>query len=1041
MIALLVEIALCAAAVAAVVFWGVDVSVSGALDVAASRSGEAERTAAAVRAAATSAGWTYAAGIGAMALGRIIGAVRSRARIGAPLLLPSVAVMTGLGLMLQWGYSDPLHAADAYFYGPSFAPGVLYGGILAGVLMAVPWQPARLAVTLRWPIAIGAVLIMVALALFGDAPGSSDAKINLLGVQPIEAVKLAFVLFLAAYLGNSAAQLRYQRSRIGFIHVPRLGLLLPALGMTAALFCTMFAVKDLGPTLILSAVLVAFYYAVVRSWIEVSLISAAVVLGGLAVVFLPLPFLPDNVVVRAEMLRDPWLNGNRGGDQLASGLWAMAAGGWSGQGWGRGAFGRLPAGHTDLILAHLTEVAGIVGLGVYTLSLFGLITQAGWIAARNRTPERVLLAFGIAALLLAQWVIIFAGTLGVVPLTGVIVPFLSYGKSSMFLFMAMAGLLGRLAGDGRAAAEMDELAQLRPGVAALLAVMLLAGGGLGSVAAVRVLWHGPTISTTGVLTVNRDDSVVLNYDSRIRAIAEQIPRGEIRDRDGVVLAGNDADNQRVYPLGADMGTLIGPNRRNIGRPAWALEEVHEAHLRGLQPVDAPLGVYVEVRPGGLDRILFTVRTHELLDADFQRAKAEADGNEVRFYRPPQTDYAPMVRLLHLKPKARAKAIQKLADRIDDRSVSTTIDADLQRVAAAAAKKGAASGKAAAVVVLDVDTGEVLARAQWPDYDPAAFSELFPKLRDNDPVFVGSYGPWVDKTGVRGLYQSGSVFKIFTAMAAVRDGSPALGGRRCSVTGGPTFDCQKGPKCTGGRPCYTQDDWRQPIHDGHSTPDGRGVDLVQALEVSCNVYFAQLGLALGPQPLVDLAEAGVDVDSGPFSPGAAGSRDLASTAYGQGAARMHTMQAARMIAAVGADGVYRTCPPDMTLGAACEEQRVFPAGAGEPILSGLKKVIDSGTARRFDDLEGIRVYGKTGTATDPGRSDEAAYGITRGSSAASHSWFVALAEPGSADPCVGGTGQRLALAAVVPRGGGGSGAARIIVQDILSEAKQLGYLQP
>lgn len=1042
MIALLVEAVLCVLIALAVVLWGVDAAVSGALAAAADRAGEAERTARAVRAAAAHAGHLYLGGVGAMLLGRLLGAVRSQQRIAAPLLVPAVTAMTGLGLMLQWGYSDPLHASTAFFYGPSFAPGVLYGGILAGLVMAVPWQPARLAVRARWLVGGGAALVMVALAVLGDAPGSSGAKVNLFGVQPIEAVKLAFVAFLAASLGRNAAQLRYQRSKLGFIHAPRLTLLLPALGLTAALFLLMFSVRDLGPTLIMSAVLVAFYYAVVRSWVEVSVIIAAVVLGGLLVVFVPLPFLPDNVTVRAEMLRDPWLNGNIGGDQLASGLWAMAAGGWSGQGWGRGAFGMLPAGHTDLILAHLTEVAGLAGLVAYTLSLFVLIAQACWVAAWNRTPERVLLAYGIAALLLAQWAIIFAGTLGAVPLTGVVVPYLSFGKTSMILFMAAAGLIGRLAADGGARAQMDELTQLRPGVAALAVATLLCGVLLGGISAGRVLVQGPAISARGALTIGYDDTVFFRYDPRIRAIASQIPRGEIRARDGEVLAGNDDDLRRIYPLGDAMGTLIGPASRGIGRPSWALEELHEVRLRGLEDVEEPLAVFIERRPERLDRILFTVASDEMRPADLQRARRQAsDDNEILFTRVQQVDYAPMVRLLHLKGKRRQKAIQRLADQIDNRSVHTSIDAALQRAAATAVREQVSgSAQAAAVAVIDVDTGEVLARAQWPDYDPAAVDEWFPKLRAGDPEFIGSYGPWADKTGVRGLYQAGSIFKIFTAMAAMRQPDDGFSGRRCSVTGGPAFDCLTGRECRG-RPCVTQADWSQPIHDGHSAADGLGVDLVEALEVSCNVYFAQLGLELGPEAFVALSEAGLGVDSGTFSPGEADSRQLASTAYGQGAARMHPMQAARMVAAVGADGLYRACSPTMEHGERCPSSRVMPAGTGEPILSGMKKVIDSGTARRFADLQGVRVYGKTGTATDPGRSDEVPYGIARGSSPSPHSWFVALAEPGTTTPCDTTAPQRLAVAAVVPRGGGGSGAARLIVQDILTEANQLGYFQP
>ncbi|MEL6344934.1 MAG: FtsW/RodA/SpoVE family cell cycle protein [Myxococcota bacterium] len=1050
MIGIIAEILLTILVVIGIVFWGVDASVSGALAAAAEQGGELERTAAAVNDAASRSRWMYLAGIAVMMAGRVLGEGLSRLRgsgsIQAPLLLPAVALMTGLGVMLQWGYSDPLHASAAFYYGPAFAPGVLYGGIVAGLMMAVPWSPGLVAARGRWLIGGGALLVMLLLAVLGDAPGSSGAKINLFGVQPIEAVKLAFVVFLAGSLGRNVAQLRYQRDRVGWLHWPRLPLLLPALALTGGLFLLMFAVRDLGPTLILSAVLIAFYYAVVRSWLEVSIISAAVFVGGLLVVFLPLPFLPDNVAVRADMLRDPWLNGHIGGDQLASGLWAMAAGGFDGQGWGKGAFGMLPAGHTDLILAHLTEVSGLFGLGLYSVVLLGLIAQAFWIAWRNRTPERTLLAFGVGTLLLAQWGVIFAGTVGVIPLTGVVVPFLSYGKTSMILFMAAVGLLGRLAAGGRIKAEMDELTQLRGGIMALVVVSVAVFGTLGAVATARVAVAGPNTTARGVLTVGWDDTVFFRYDPRIRAIARKIPRGEIRDRDGKILAGNDADLNRIYPLGDAMGTLLGAANQGISLPDWAAEGTFDARLRGLDDVEEPLAVFIEQRKDTAkkrrrDRVLFTVRATQMRDVDLKRARRMRTdkSSTILFTRLKQIDYRPLVPILHRSGKARTRAIAKKTAEIDQRSVTLSIDARLQQAAAAAAKThGSANGKAAAAVVIDVDTGQVLARAQWPDYDPGDPKPWKSRLLRTDMTFMGSYGPWKDKTGVAGLYQSGSIFKVATALAAVREGV-GFDGQACRLDAGQTFDCFNGRECRGNRPCVTMPHWSKPIHDGHRTPDGDDVDLIKALEISCNVYFAQLGIALGPQPLADLVADGMEVDYGDvFSPGAPGSRQLASTAYGQGAARMHPLQAARMVAAVGAGGVYRKCPANMRLSADCASRILAQPGQVEPILSGMKKVVDQGTARWLKVPDGVRAYGKTGTATDPGRSDETPFGIAKGSVQNPHSWFVALAEPEGVPECKGRARGRIAIAAVVPRGGSGAGAARSITQDILTEAHSLGY---
>ena len=97
------------------------------------------------------------------------------------------------------------------------------------------------------------------------------------------------------------------------------------------------------------------------------------------------------------------------------------------------------------------------------------------------------------------------------------------------------------------------------------------------------------------------------------------------------------------------------------------------------------------------------------------------------------------------------------------------------------KRAAAKGKAAAAVVLDANTGEVLARAQWPDFDPGdpSLRERLedPQFTTRDPKFTGIYGPWPDKTGFRGIYQGGSAAKLFTVAWWPR-------ARACSGTGRP-----------------------------------------------------------------------------------------------------------------------------------------------------------------------------------------------------------------------------------------------------------------
>jgi cell division protein FtsI/penicillin-binding protein 2 len=334
-------------------------------------------------------------------------------------------------------------------------------------------------------------------------------------------------------------------------------------------------------------------------------------------------------------------------------------------------------------------------------------------------------------------------------------------------------------------------------------------------------------------------------------------------------------------------------------------------------------------------------------------------------------------------------------------------------------------------VLDVDTGAVLARVQVPDYDPAepAWQD---RVLAGDAAFLarfhGAYGEWPDKTGVQGMFQSGSIGKLVTALAAVRAGAA-----------GARYECRE-QDAQG--PLFTRRGWPKPIHDHTGDRPHGAPDLIAALAVSCNVYFGQLGVALGPEPFAALQHDGLGFGyGGTFEAGPPGSRQLASTGFGQGAMVMSVMQAARMVAAIAAGGRHRRCPPEMELAARCDEVvLVEDPEAVRPVIAGMRRVMTAGTGARLQAPAGVRVYGKTGTADVRGFLGEEPFGIARGAPAAPHSWFVAFAEPSPAVELEPVTRGRLAVAVVVPRGGTGASAAGPLVMQIFAAARELGYLQ-
>jgi peptidoglycan glycosyltransferase len=297
----------------------------------------------------------------------------------------------------------------------------------------------------------------------------------------------------------------------------------------------------------------------------------------------------------------------------------------------------------------------------------------------------------------------------------------------------------------------------------------------------------------------------------------------------------------------------------------------------------------------------------------------------------------------------------------------------------------------------------------------------------DAKFLGAYGAWADKTGTHGMFQAGSVGKLFTALAAVRTGHA-----------NSRFDCKE---ADAQGPLFTRPKWPKPIHDHtgdhvHGTPD-----LVLAMAVSCNVYFGQLGLELGAEPFAKLRSDGLEIGyDDTFDAGPPNSRQLASTAFGQGAMVMSVMQATRLVAAVANGGTYLRCPSTMEQGAACTGTAlVADPGALRPIVDGMRRTMTAGTGARLVAPAGVRVYGKTGTADVRGFVGEEPFGIARAQTAAPHSWFVAFAESQATPEGAITAKGRLAIAIVIPRGGTGASAAGPLAMQILAAARELGYL--
>ena len=1020
------------AVIAALGALGAHAGVGHALAKAAEIGADEVRSAAQVQAATLNATLYYLGGIAALIVGRLVSGRRGRVNIRAHGILPATVGAIAMGFALQMSYGDPLHRA--LWPGPDFAHGVALAGGIAAIVLLLPRDPVALVAPIYLILPALIVGVFIALWLFGKGTEeATDTLINLAGFQPLELVKLAFVLFLGLFLGRRAAKLRYQRDRLFGLDFPRRRHILPAIAVFLALFLSFVMVNDLGPLLILSLVFLALFYVATRAggWVLTALLVVAVLVS--VAVHVPAISGSQKVALRMQMWLDPWENAQPNGDQGALSRWAIAAGYVGGRGLGYAPVYALPAGHTDLVQAHLAEELGTVGMLLYLFCIGVIAWQGFLVALQGRTPERKVTAAGLATLVVAQWLVIFSGTFGLLPLTGVPVPYLSYGKTHMITFVLVSAMLARLAEDGRAREETGELLELtRASLGVLAAVLLAVAGGAGVVVAQGVVMAERTSLRGAITTLAPEPGypagrVTERYDPRFEEIARRIPRGPILDRNDQVIAGPDEAGKRTYPLGDAMGTLLGPPEDVILRPLWMLERLLAHKVRGYPERENGNALWLADVPEGGERLLFIVHSQEEKPEDRTRAEAMAGGASVRLLPLPSPDFRPLLPLLRAGPADREARLARIVADVESRTARTTIDARLQKATSEILKRASHKGLAAAAVVIDVNTGEVLTRAQWPDFDPGD-PKVIDRLRDpqfetRDPKFTGYYGPWPDKTGFRGVYQGGSAAKLFTGVAAARAGLLGPPGPACPVKAGPSFACVS--RDAEG-PFFTRPGWVKPVHD-HPLDHPHGhPDFVEGLAKSCNVYFGQLGLQLGPEAFSKLVDDGLEMGFGRgwYSPGKAGSRDLALTAFGQHASMMNVSQAARLLALVGGGGVYRRCPASLEKGVQCEQKALLPEPARvSPILAGMRAVMTRGTGHGLYTSPGLplglRVYGKTGTADSIGIKEELPWHVELGVYGKPHSWFLALAEPAVDPECTPVVKRRLGVALVIPRAGLGA----------------------
>jgi cell division protein FtsW (lipid II flippase) len=376
--------------------------------------------------------------LGACLVGHIF--IRARLPYADPYLYPLVALLAGIGLIEIYRINPDLAWKQATLFGLGLAL------FCATILFLRDYRSLE---RYRYTIAIVGILLLLAPRLPGIGRATNGAYLSIgvgsLEFQPAEFAKIAIVIFLASYLNDVRDVL--VRGRVPHISLKHLGPLLAIWGL--AMLMLVF-IRDLGSSVMFFGAFLALLY-VATNRLSLVLPGLALFVGGAALLANQVPHVHERVQAWLHPFNPVLYNKPGGSYQIAQSLFAQADGGLFGRGFGEalltqvGQGGKpvpiVPAAHTDLIYAVIVNEVGLFG-GAAILAVGLLFAARGFKTATLATDGFAkLLATGLTAVFALQIFVIVGGVTKVIPLTGVTLPFVSYGGSSIVANFVLLALL------------------------------------------------------------------------------------------------------------------------------------------------------------------------------------------------------------------------------------------------------------------------------------------------------------------------------------------------------------------------------------------------------------------------------------------------------------------------------------------------------------------------------------------------------------------------------------------------------------------------
>jgi len=495
-------------------------------------------------------------------------AVRRLAPGADPALLPVCFALSGIGIAFVLRLAPELAGRQVIWLFVAIAA-------MIGTLIAV--RSVKKLGEFKYTILIAGLILMLLPAFIGTEISGSKIWLTVgsFSFQPGEIAKILIVLFLAAYLAENREMLSVSGRRVGRINFPDLRTLVPLIVMWGISMIIVIFERDLGSALLFFGIFIAMLFVATG---RMSFVIAAVILAAAGAV-LAWSFF-GHVQARVNIWLDPFVDAQNTSYQLVQALYSLADGDVLGAGIGRGLPTLIPVVESDFIFVAMAEEMGFLGAAGILL-LFVLLAVRGFtIASRAASDTEAFTAVGLTVSIAFQAFVIVGGTTLLIPLTGVTLPFMSQGGTSLLASFIIVALLLRISDSGTGLEnELQATINLDGGVLGRLAL----GKRLTALITILSLVFALSIGNLAYQMFIRGEEIrSMPANSHALAREATAQRGAILTADGVVLAqsvpNGDGTYTRVYPQGDLAAHIVGYSSAQFG--STGIEASMQEDLRG-----------------------------------------------------------------------------------------------------------------------------------------------------------------------------------------------------------------------------------------------------------------------------------------------------------------------------------------------------------------------------------------------------------------------------------------------------------------------------